>query len=352
MSTDVQQDLLVNTLTRIFGNRAMDDDQFRSDSWDEQTWNALRDSGMAYLGVAEDFGGSGGDVADSCLLLRLAGRSGIALPLAELSLLGGWLIERGNLRVPDGPITVPIPRNGDGIHISKGRINGKLSWVPWGSTVAAIVATAHSDEGEHVVILNPSEATTNRSHNIAGEPRDELIFDNVDTSPDLISQVTTGINQELNIRGALSRTVLMAGAIESTSRLTIEYANRREQFGRPILSFQAIGNRIAQLTSEAELAKIAADVAVMRFSTSGIGADFDVSAARVCVTRAASLIALQAHQIHGAIGMTAEYPLQGFTRRLWAWRQEWGSERTWSESLGLQVQKIGGEELWARITTS
>jgi acyl-CoA dehydrogenase len=59
----------------------------------------------------------------------------------------------------------------------------------------------------------------------------------------------------------------------------------------------------------------------------------------------------QAHQIHGAIGMTQEYPLHDFTRRLLSWRQEWGAERHWATVAGAELTAGPGAGLWPRITT-
>ena len=60
---------------------------------------------------------------------------------------------------------------------------------------------------------------------------------------------------------------------------------------------------------------------------------------------------LAAHQAHGAMGMTKEYELGQLTRRLWSWRDEFGSERWWGRELGRQLAGAGADELWPRIST-
>jgi acyl-CoA dehydrogenase len=58
-----------------------------------------------------------------------------------------------------------------------------------------------------------------------------------------------------------------------------------------------------------------------------------------------------AHQVHGAIGATVEYPLHLLTRSIWAWREDFGSEAEWSRLLGRWAAARGGSELWPRMAT-
>ena len=73
--------------------------------------------------------------------------------------------------------------------------------------------------------------------------------------------------------------------------------------------------------------------------------------AKADASSAAGLVASLAHQVHGAIGMTQEYELQHYTRRLWAWRQEFGSERWWYGRIGAGVVASGADGLWDRVAT-
>jgi acyl-CoA dehydrogenase len=306
---------------------------------------------MVWMGVDESSGGSGGEVIDACHLLRQAGRFAVPLPLAECTLLGGWMIERSGLHIPDGPATVPVARGADSLVLEDGHLRGRLTSVPWGGLVTTVVAIADSSEGERAVLIDPSTAVVISRFNVAGEPRDELMLDGVGVASERIGAACHGLRRELTLRGALSRVLLMAGALESVSELTVDYANQRKQFGRSIASFQAVGNRLAKLCAEVESSSLAAEVAAQRFADVGVDAEFDIAAAKANVSLAASAVATDAHQIHGAVGMTQEYPLHRYTRRLWSWRQEWGSERSWSESLGRLVHEIEPSRLWPKLTT-
>jgi acyl-CoA dehydrogenase len=370
MSAAAEANLLEETLDRLFGERCGPEQRqaAEAEGWAGECWDALSDAGLAWVGVPESAGGSGGDVGDACTVLRVAGRHAVPLPLAEGVLLGGWLLAKAGLQLPDGPISVAVPRAADrlefeagadgedgtdGAHGAHGKVTGTLTRVPWGARVAAVVGLARtgtSGDAPRVVVLDPAEASVRPGHNVAGEPRDALTWDGAVPSQ-VGSLEPEDLGPELTLRGALSRALLMAGAMEAVADLTVEYAAERQQFGRPIASFQAVGQRLVRLSSEAEAGILATEVAARRFAQSGSDAGFEVAVAKASAARAASEVATHAHQVHGAIGMTREYALHHFTRRLWTWRQEWGSEAHWSRWVGERVTAAGAEALWPRVAT-
>ena len=76
---------------------------------------------------------------------------------------------------------------------------------------------------------------------------------------------------------------------------------------------------------------------------------FEIAAAKIRVGEAAGEGAGIAHQVHGAIGFTMEHILQRYSRRVWSWRDEFGSESAWAVRLGEAVAANGGDELWASL---
>jgi acyl-CoA dehydrogenase len=142
--------------------------------------------------------------------------------------------------------------------------------------------------------------------------------------------------------------------------MSVQYAGERVQFGRPIAKFQIIQQELARLAgwvaaagSASEVAFRAADEA--RPDARGrIGAagdpTFEIAAAKVVVGDAAEQGPRIAHQVHGAIGFTYEHALHFATRRLWAWRAEFGTPERWAARLGAQVLRGGAAALWPSIT--
>ncbi|MBA2535474.1 MAG: acyl-CoA/acyl-ACP dehydrogenase [Rubrobacter sp.] len=140
----------------------------------------------------------------------------------------------------------------------------------------------------------------------------------------------------------------MAGALDRVLELSVGHAGERRQFGRPIGRFQAVQQQLALLAGVVAAAGAAVDAAV---AAAGLGdAAFEVAVAKVRTGEAAGKAAAIAHQVHGAIGFTERHPLHQSTRRLWAWRDEFGSEGEWAERLGGIVASCGPENLWPILT--
>jgi acyl-CoA dehydrogenase len=119
----------------------------------------------------------------------------------------------------------------------------------------------------------------------------------------------------------------MAGALSSVFQRSLQYANERQQFGRPIGKFQAIQHQLAVMSEHVFAARMAAQLGC---SGAGVLPDrLRVATAKARCSEAALVVSELAHAIHGAIGFTEEYDLQLFTRRLHAWRQTAGSEAYW-----------------------
>jgi len=118
----------------------------------------------------------------------------------------------------------------------------------------------------------------------------------------------------------------------------------RQQFGKPLASFQAIQQQLALFVEEAAAARMAC-VAAARAADRAHGA-FELAAAKLRANQAAATATSVAHQVHGAIGFTREYDLQRFTRRLWAWKSEYGNDRHWALEIGARVTREGSDGYW------
>jgi acyl-CoA dehydrogenase len=123
--------------------------------------------------------------------------------------------------------------------------------------------------------------------------------------------------------------------------------NEREQFGRPIGKFQAIQQQLAVGAEWSAMAAMAAQLAM-----AGPGVQLlagRVAAAKQVAGTAADTCANVAHAVHGAIGVTAEYDLQLYTRRLWSWAADFGSSLYWATQLGETVLASGDALIWDEV---
>jgi hypothetical protein len=124
----------------------------------------------------------------------------------------------------------------------------------------------------------------------------------------------------------------MAGAMERLLAMTIQYANERSQFGKPIGKLQAIQQQLSVMAEQVFAARSAALIGL-----SGAGTRVDPLRAAIAKARAgeaAVTAAAVSHAVHGAIGVTAEFDLQLYTRRLHEWRGQYGGETYWQRRLG------------------
>lgn len=147
---------------------------------------------------------------------------------------------------------------------------------------------------------------------------------------------------------ALALVAQMGGALERCLEMSIDHANTRVQFGKPLGKQQAVQQNLAILAEEAAAVAVAAQAA-SRARDLGEAA-FEIACAKLRANQAAGRGAAIAHQVHGAIGFTQEYPLHRFTRALMLWRSQAGNDAYWAGRVGAMASAGGGRGLWEDIT--
>lgn len=317
--------------------------------WAPELWDALVEGGLPWLGVPPSSGGAGGSVRDAAAVLRLVGRRAAPVPVAEAG-LAGWLLASAGLDVPRAHVAVGGWHPRDEVRLRRAgggwELDGRLHRVAWAGEAAQLAVLAWAEGAWRVAVVPIAGVTVTEGRNLAGERRDAVSASGARV--DAVADGPDGVDVEaLWLRGAFTRAVLLAGALERTAEQTIDYANGREQFGRPINRFQAVQQHLVRLSSEAALAGMAAYVAAEALER-GEG-EFEVGVAKAVASRAAGVVGGLAHQVHGAIGMTEESTLHHLTRRLWTWRQEFGSARWWNRRLGRGLAGGGADRLWSRL---
>lgn len=300
-------------------------------------WQALSDAGLTHVGVPEDAGGSGGSLADAADLLMLVGRHGAAVPLAETGLLGGWLLSSAQLALPPGALAVVPPDRAHSLRLAAAGdafvLNGEASRVPWASVADHLVAVVPWAGASVVVRVPIACVSIEHGYSLASEPRDHVTAEAVRLDADCVgSAPTVAEPDQLHLRGAATRVLLIAGAIEGVLSLTGAYVSTRRQFGQPLRAFQAVAQQLALLAEQSALAQAAAALAVSALA--GDARPSDAAAAKIIAGEAATVAARVSHQMHGAMGVAREYALQRLTLRLLSWRDEYGAETVWARRLG------------------
>ena len=319
------EQMLADAAERIFRDQCAKEilDAAEEGQFPARLWHLLCENGFQLMAMPD----SGAELADLFAVLRVAGRNAAPLPLAEALLANRWLSEEDG----DGPT--------DALNtVGWVAEDGNPHWrdVPWGRAARRIVGVA--DDGG--VFVGAPVAVT-QAVNLAGEPRDQVEVQDVRPLP---------CAEPAPALLALARAAQSAGALERVLELGIGYAQEREQFGRPIARFQAIQHMLAMVAAEVAAAGRASDAAVAAIGSERFA--FEVAAAKSRVGEAVGLVAEAVHQVHGAMGFTYEHQLHHFTRRLWAWRDECGSEAHWQALLGQRLCALGADQVWDFLATS
>ena len=345
---DNTDNIIVDTATRIFRDlcepAAVNDAE--KGVWPKELWDALEESGLTVAWIPDDLGGAGATMADGFAVLRASGQFAAPVPLAE-TLMAGWLLARAGITVPGGPVTI-APIHADG-HITlgaDGRLNGRARRVPFARNAGHIAVVAHRGSDRVVALVPASGLAIRHDQSLAGEPRDDVTFDGAVAEIVKPADVDEDTIQRF---GAAVRLQQMAGALEKILDQSVQWALDRSQFGRPIAKFQAVQHNLATLAGEVAAAGAAADLAAEACAGNEISIA-DVAIAKVRAGEAAGTGAAIAHQVHGAMGFTYEHSLHHATRRLWAWREEFGNEAVWAQRLGRMVAAAGADQLWPLIT--
>lgn len=355
---DPEGDSLIRDMTaRIFADLA--DPQALNaapdDRWKTPLWQALEDAGLTLAWVPEAQGGAGASLRDGFDILRISGQYAAPVAIAE-TLLAGHFLAAAGIECPAGPLTVAPLRLGDNLGCSEeGTISGAARAVPFAAEARAVVViaerTGRDASGQVVALMAPGSFTVADRPADMGGARADIAFDNV--YPVEMAPVPEAWHADTaNMMGAAVRAAQMAGALETVLHLATSYAAERVAFGRPIAKFQAVQHNLARLAGEVAAA-LAASGSAAETLASAQGVDpsvlLEVAAAKIRTGEAVGEGAAIAHQVHGAIGWTAEHILQRFTRRMWGWRDDFGAESHWAVMLGDMVAESGPDALWPMI---
>jgi acyl-CoA dehydrogenase len=273
-------------------------------------WAQLEATGLADALLSEDDGGAGLGLGQVFGVLEQCGAHALPLPLGETMVARALLAQAGVAR-PAGSIALAR-----GERLADGGLRCAL--VRSGQVAAAVLVQA----GSEWRLLGTADAQ-GTAQALALDAALSWTAAQMQAAPPV------AVNGTLDARILQAAVVAaqMAGALSSVFQRTLQYANERQQFGRPIGKFQAIQHQLAVMSEHVFAARMAAQLGC---SGAGVVPDrLRVATAKARCSEAALVVSELAHAIHGAIGFTEEYDLQLFTRRLHAWRQTAGSEAYW-----------------------
>ncbi|CAN5745600.1 acyl-CoA dehydrogenase family protein [soil metagenome] len=338
------RDMLLDTANRFFTERCGRDvvNGVEKGVWPADFWKEIEEMGLPLIAVAEDKGGVGGTLADMLALLRLAGSHAVPVPIAETA-LANLLVSAAGGEPKAGPATVALGT----LKLSGGRISGKVERVPFASVAERFVVVV----GSTLAVVAKASAKIEARPSHAGEPYGTVTFDNAAAEFTATSPINAARALEL---AAVMRAMQMAGAADKVLATAVEYSKQRVQFGKSISTFQAIQHMLAELASFVAATIASAEAAARDADEGGLvdGGSFSIAAAKSQTSDFAQRIAAISHQSMGAMGFTHEHILHHYTRRLWVWRRDFGSETFWGEKIGASYAKAGPDALWPSLSAS
>jgi alkylation response protein AidB-like acyl-CoA dehydrogenase len=330
-----------------------------ADDFDRALWARLADADLLGLLSAPEYGGAGLDAIALCLVLREAATVLARVPLLESSAalaavqtFGGEELKSALLaRAGRGKVVLTVAANGRTGHDpaelavtarQEGDawvLDGVQTAVPWAHNADFVVVPAHTAADRTLLALVPrTHAGVELAEQISttGERLGELRLDGVRIADrDVID--ADGAWEWLRDLLTTGTCALALGLGERVLRMTSEYTSKREQFGFPVATFQAVAVQAADRYIDLRAMEATLWQAAWRIGSGAPGAlpaSGDVAVAKIWASEGVRRVVQTAQHLHGGFGADVEYPLHRY--HAWAKHLELslGPAAAHEESLG------------------
>ncbi len=305
--------------------------------FDRTLWAAMADAGLLGLAIPADQGGAGLGVLELCLVLEEVGRRTAPVPALAALAFGGLPVARfgspeqqaallpglaAGTNVVTAALVEPLA---DPLHpATTARAEGD-GWVLDGTktnVAAGLVAdailvpatTSGGATGLFVVAADAAGLTRDRQDTTTGTPDAQLALAGVRVGADgaLGPVDAAGTVLRWTVEHAtVAASAVMSGVAAEAVRITGEYAVSREQFGRPIATFQAVGQRAADAYVDAQAIRLTMLQAAWRLAA-GFPADREVAIAKYWAAAGGQRVVHAAQHLHGGMGVDRDYPLHRY----------------------------------------
>ncbi len=295
-----------------------------------ELWERMAELGVVGLTAPEKHGGLGMREIDLVLLLEESGRAALPEPLVETTAVAIPLL--ADLRA-NGVTTSLMQRAQAGQAV----ITIGLEGAPYvtHANVADVFIMQRADElhllsAEDVEIAwQPSVDGARRLFSTSWTPTKKTLLARGDTAR---ASIATAFD-----RGALATSAQLLGVAQALLDSTVEYAQVREQFGKPIGTFQAVKHSLADACIQLEFARPLVYRAAHSMTARDDERSLHVSLAKAYASETAHHVSRAALQIHGAIGYSFEADLHLWMKRAWALGAAWGDAAWHRDRIGKQL---------------
>jgi alkylation response protein AidB-like acyl-CoA dehydrogenase len=297
----------------------------------------LSDLGVAGIVTEEDEGGAALSLLDAALVAEALGAHVAPAPFIATSVLAPLALQRfGSLaqqtrwlgKLAKGDVVAGAAlaeqagaRQDAGVHARQGVLNGRALFPI--DFDADVYLVADSGFGLHLVEADATGLTRIRHPTIdVTRPAGEVLFDNV-----AADSLPAGDANAIRFLLDVGRVMLAAdslGAAQTMLDKAIAYAKEREQFGRPIASFQAVKHMCAEMAASLEPCRAMVWFAAHALDTGADDASLTASLTKAHVSEVATFVARTATEVHGGMGFTDLLGLHYWFKRIGYNRQALG----------------------------
>lgn len=331
-----------------------------ADDFDRPLWAKLAGSDLLSLVLAEEHGGAGLDAIALCLVLREAAKVLARVPLLEHCATAMAVQTHGGPELAAallpgagrGTLVLTAAAHGRSGHdpaelaVTARRespggdwvLDGTQTAVAWAQSADWIAVPAHTGEGEAVLALIPRTAgglTLAEQYSTTGERLAELALDGVRVPATHLIDAP-GAWDRLRQLLATGTCALALGLGEGVLTMTSQYTSKREQFGFPVATFQAVAMQAADRYIDLRAMEVTLWQAAWRLdaATGGAGGPLpsagDVAVAKIWAAEGVRRVVQTAHHLHGGFGADTDYPLHRY--------------HAWAKQLELQLGPAAAHE--------
>lgn len=319
--------------------------QKTQEGWSREAYAGLAELGILALPFAEDDGGIGGGGVEMMVVMEALGRGLMVEPFFPTVVLAGGVLrhaataDQREAIVPGiiaGERILALAHNERGLprHTLQANATATRSgegWVIDGRKVAVIhgqsadtlIVSAQTGEGLSLFLVDAGTAgvTIEGAHGYDGVPVATVALAGVSVPADaLLGDAGQGaaILERVFEEATAALVAEAVGAMSETFDVTVDYLKTRTQFGVAIGTFQALQHRAVEMLMQLELSRSMAILAALSLDIDAEQRSRNISAAKAQIGKSGRVIGQEAVQMHGAIGITAEYKVGHAFKRLTA----------------------------------
>jgi 3-oxocholest-4-en-26-oyl-CoA dehydrogenase beta subunit len=324
-----EQDAVRDLAAQIFEGRATPDRvkeiERSDDGTDRDLWRALADAGLLAIAVPEEHGGSGLGIIELCLLLEQQGRRVAPVPLWPTLVLGALPIAEFGTpeqqqtwlpRVAGGDAVLTAALADPAVTAERGgdiyKLDGTTRSVPAGHIADRVIVPATIEPGRFgVFLVDPSGPGVRRT---VATTTDRSRVAHLELTGATAEQLGGGDSRALAWmldRALVGLSAMQVGVAEGALRMAADYTSERQQFGRPLSTFQGVALKAADAYIDTEAMRVTLWQAAWRL-TAGLDATKEVMVAKWWAAEGGQRVVHITQHLHGGMGADIDYPVHRY----------------------------------------